>query len=164
MRISVPVFAGLAALVAACSTIPAPVTPEQISISRGPCFGFCPVYDIQLIGDGKVGFTGVRHTAFVGTKQEAADPDVIASIIGQLAAYRPTDGSRAFECEQAVSDQAAYTIRWQKPGSSPVSLTFDGGCRSPQGAALRSILDAIPAQVGMADEAAQVTRPGASRG
>lgn len=164
MKIINAITASLAALVAACATVPVATPTEQITVSRGPCFGFCPVYEIQLLGPATVGFHGIRHTAFVGQKQDAASRDAVAAVATQLAPYRPTSGARAFDCPSAVTDQATFTIRWQRPGSDPVSLTFDGGCRSAESDRLRAILDAVPAQLGLADEAAQLTRPGSSRG
>jgi hypothetical protein len=82
----------LAVLVALCSAgialadAPGPGQPERrpeqrvefpqlqgwsslhISMSRTACFGACPIYDVDISGDGTVHFNGIRFTAVIGER------------------------------------------------------------------------------------------------
>ena len=46
----------------------------------------------------------------------------------------------------------------------PATLTYDMGCGPGPTDALKAALDALPVTLGIADWAAQTTRPGAMRG
>lgn len=155
----------LAPALGGCVSLSQVREPVRIAISRGPCFGFCPVYEILTEDQGEVRFQGIRHTAFLGTKTKFVGADAIAGVATQLDPFRPRQGSSDFACPTAVSDQATYTIRWLDPQSRPVAaLSFNSGCQSVEGAALRSLLESIPRRLDLAEEAGQMTRPNASRG
>jgi hypothetical protein len=163
--IKVLVCGALLVSLTGCATRLAPVEAETLTISRGACFGFCPVYRISATSSGIVEFTGVRHTAYLGNKQVQIGRDVVARLLAQLAPFRPTAATLPFQCEATVSDQSDYEVTWTagtKP--QPNSLTFNSGCHSVEGLKLRSILESAPAVLGVGDEAKQLTRPGASRG
>lgn len=163
--IRVLVCGALLASLTSCATRLAPADAETLAISRGACFGFCPVYRVSATSSGTVEFTGVRHTAYLGNKQVRVGRDVVARLMAQLAPFRPTAGAAAFQCEAGVSDQSDYIVTWSAgTNSQPNSLTFNSGCHSVEGLKLRSILESAPPLLGIGDEAKQLTRPGASRG
>jgi hypothetical protein len=41
----------------------------QITLARTPCFGFCPVYDLTIRGDGTVVYTGTGYVATRGRQE-----------------------------------------------------------------------------------------------
>jgi len=51
------------------STDPRPI----VTMSRGPCYGTCPQYTVNLDAAGAVTFIGYAHTAHVGAVRGAAD-------------------------------------------------------------------------------------------
>lgn len=148
-----------------CTTVLRSSSQVEITVSRGPCFGYCPVYEIRTIGLDHVRFEGIRHTTSPGVTIKQVNRAAVADVVAQLATYRPRSGSSHFGCANEISDQAVYTITWQNPqGTNVQSLTFDSGCQSPEGRALRSVLDGLPARLDFEMESRQVTRAGTPRG
>jgi hypothetical protein len=138
---------------------------RSVSVSVGPCFGFCPVYDLAMDADGTVRFHGVRHTAVSGERSRRAGPDAFRSLATDLARFRPADGTEGrVECDAAVSDTSSYTIGWSGPDGRRAVATLQSGCPAGPGKALEAILRDLPGRLGVGDWAAQTTRPGESRG
>lgn len=53
-----------------CKTASASTSPGEtasISYSKGPCFGFCPQFRMDIFPDGRVVYEGVKNTARLGT-------------------------------------------------------------------------------------------------
>ncbi|AOH84926.1 hypothetical protein AWL63_14120 [Sphingomonas panacis] len=163
---------GALAALGACATAapgvaPAPAAgaPTSIAISVGPCFGFCPVYDVRVAADGAVVFTGERHTAVLGTRERRAAPDVYRALAADLAPFRPADGSTtAVPCTVSITDMATYTITWTGAAGQQTVATHRGGCREGAGRDLDVVLRAVPQRLGIEDWMRQTTRPGVSRG
>ena len=47
----------------------------HISLSRGPCLGTCPVFEVSLDGNGKVHYTGKSFVKETGIRTHTIDPD-----------------------------------------------------------------------------------------
>lgn len=164
----------LAGVLAASACTPLPATrntasaapeAETIAISVGPCFGFCPVYNVAIAPEGTVQFEGLRHVAVLGEKQRKADSRTYRALAAELAPYRPASGtSVAVECESAISDTSLYTITWTDPSGRQTVATHHRGCRGGKGQQLDSVLEGIPALLEIAEWTRQITRPGATRG
>ena len=166
-------FPALSALIfalslGACASLQGPAVPasgETISYSVGPCFGFCPVYNVSVTPDGLVRFEGERHTATLGQQEKAGGAGAYRAISSTLAAYRPADGTTAdTECESRVSDMQHYRIVWTAADGTETVLQHDKGCRSAKNDQLNKALEALPAKLGIAAWAKQTTRPGTGRG
>lgn len=166
--------AGMGALLVslgACSALNTPVSggaalaKETISYSVGPCFGFCPVYYLEVTPAGHVSYVGERHTAVVGAKEREAGEKAYGGAAKALAAFRPADGTTAdTQCEQRHTDAQHYIITWAKPDGTKTVLQHDRGCMSAKNTKLNKVLDELPAELGVSDWAKQQTEPGASRG
>ncbi len=138
---------------------------ETIAWSVGPCFGYCPVYKVEVDGNGTVRFVGERHTAVLGRKAREGGPDAYRAIETALAPYRPSTGaSTSTICEQQVSDSSSYVFSWTRSDGTVTTLKHDKGCLSPRNIALNTALQTLPRQLGVEDWMSQVTRPGDSRG
>lgn len=167
-----PACAAVLMALGGCATVApgsAPVAgaapPTSIAISVGPCFGFCPVYDVKLAADGAVSFTGVRHTAVLGSRERRATPETYRAVVTDLAPFRPSEGTTAaVPCATAISDMATYTITWTDAGGRQTVATHKGGCRDGAGHDLDVILHALPERVGIEAWMHQTTRPGVLRG
>jgi hypothetical protein len=143
----------------------APATGDVISIAVGPCFGFCPVYRAQISPGGSIVFTGERHTEVLGERRREAGTSVYMALAADLAAYRPADGAeQRVECDFAISDTSRYTITWRRPDGGEAVATHQSRCSGGPGQKLDTILQALPARLGIAAWAKQVTRRGVSRG
>ena len=138
---------------------------ETIAYSVGPCYGFCPVYSLEVTPSGHVTFVGERHTSVVGKMEREAGPAAYNTVAAALAAYRPADGTSAqTQCDRQATDQSGYGIIWTRPDGTRTVLGHNLGCESPRNTELNKVLWAIPAELGVADWTQQKTEPGAGRG
>lgn len=143
-----------ASMLAACAqTGIAGPTPrpaaETIAVSVGPCFGFCPVYKMWVAPGGAVAFDGERHTAVLGARSRDAGAAAYEGVAAALRPYRPNTGAAAeTKCEQRISDQQTYEIRWSGPAGT-TTLSHDKGCRSPSNDRLNAVLASIPGRLGI---------------
>jgi hypothetical protein len=155
------------AVLGACAAMPndAPAGGETIGYSVGPCFGFCPVYNVSVTTDGHVAFEGERHTAVLGRQEKNGGAQAYGAISTSLAAYRPATGTTAdTECESRMSDQQHYRIVWTAADGTETVLQHDRGCRSAKNDQLNKAMEALPAKLGIAEWAKQTTRQGVGRG
>ena len=111
---------------------------DRVTIAFGPCFGFCPVYHVDIAPGGGVTFTGERHTAALGTRQRRVAPSEYSSLLVQLAPFRPANGeTKVIECTAAISDMSTYTITWTDgTGGAPATATNASGCPGGGGLAM----------------------------
>jgi hypothetical protein len=170
MSRSVVVLTAAAALTG-CAVGSGPESPstlhagEIIEISVGPCFGFCPVYDVRVGADGLVVFDGERHTAIVGERRRSAGPQTYRTLADDLAPFRPTPGTEGVvACDAAISDTSSYTITWTDTAGHRSVATHRSGCTGGPGLAPDQVLHDLQSRLGIGDWARQVTRLGASRG
>lgn len=162
-------LSGLAACAASAPPVAgipdAPAAAETIAISVGPCFGFCPVYEVAITPAGAVRFTGERHTAVLGSRERQADADIYRTLARELQPFRPAAGTEAHvPCTANVADTPSYRISWTTPDGRRTVATHQGGCPGGPGQALDAVLERMPARLGITDWTSQVTRPGVSRG
>ena len=156
----------------ACAATSTPIsgTPtaraaETIAIATGPCFGFCPIYEVAVTPAGAVRFTGQRHTAVLGERERQAGADTYRALARDLQPFRPADGTEAYvPCTADIADTPSFVITWTGPDGRRTTARHQGGCPGGPGQALDAMLEQVPARLGIADWASQVTRPGASRG
>jgi hypothetical protein len=144
-----------------------PLSPklEEIRISRGPCFGFCPVYTVAVTPAGRVDFTGERHTAVLGPRARSAGRETYEAVRKALASARPRTGeARAQPCPSAATDMAQMTVEWIAASGTRTALTYNLGCREPATAKLAQTVEAQLQALQVADWAAQKTWPGDTRG
>lgn len=157
---------------AACATgtppmasAPNPSSVESVTVSVGPCFGFCPVYDATVASNGLVSFVGRRHTAILGERRRNVGADAYRAVADELAVYRPAAGTEArVECDAAISDTSPYTITWHGSDGQVTVATLQSRCPGGPGARLDAILRGLPSRLGIDGWARQTTRPGESRG
>ena len=164
------ITAGALALLAAggCTTVAPPDENgpvRKISIERGPCFGFCPVYTVTAASDGAVHFEGVRHTKVIGQREKRIRPEAFSSVEEVLASIRPArPGTTATRCDAVPTDTPTVTIRWAVPGSDDSVLTYRYGCLGEEGQKTSERIESAIELLQIQDWASQLTREGASRG
>jgi hypothetical protein len=56
----------------------------QVTLSRGACFGLCPIYSVTLYSDGTVLFEGQRHTKVLGFQFGQIEEPAIRQVIEEL--------------------------------------------------------------------------------
>ncbi|WP_237449726.1 DUF6438 domain-containing protein [Novosphingobium silvae] len=138
---------------------------EEIRISRGPCFGFCPVYRIAVTPAGRVDFEGERHTAVLGPRSHSAGRDAYEAVRRALAPVRPATGTeRAVPCPGAATDMSSLTVEWISADGTRTALTHRMGCRDAGAAQVERTVDEQLRRLGVDGWAAQKTWPGDTRG
>lgn len=145
-----------------------PVAPlsEEIRISRGPCFGFCPVYTLAVTPAGRVDFDGVRHTAVLGPRARPVGRTGYEDVRRAFAPMRPaTAGEHTASCPGgAPSDMASLTVAWIGADGTRTALSQSMGCRDPAAAAFVHTVDEQLRRLKVDGWAAQKTWPGDTRG
>jgi hypothetical protein len=129
---------------------PTGALPETIAVSVGPCFGFCPVYDVAISPNGDLHFSGKRNTAEIGDRDRRAGIRVYREIVRDLAAFRPADGTtERVECDAAISDTSPYTITWTAADGRRTVATHQLGCAGGPGKALDAVLATLSERLGV---------------
>lgn len=138
---------------------------EAVTVSVGPCFGFCPVYEVAIRSDGTIAFKGERHTAVLGDRTRLAPRDIYQSLTADLGRFRPADGETVkIACAAAISDTSTYTITWSNGAGVKTTAVLASRCPAGPGHELDAILGSLPQRLGISAWTKQTTRPGASRG
>ena len=155
-------------LAACASSPPGSAAPqgsaEAIGYAVGPCFGFCPVYSIEVQADGLVAFDGERNTAVLGRRTRRLGPDAYRDFAASLASYRPAAGAVSrTRCEAQASDLSDVRITWTGRDGARAVLEHNKGCRGVANEGLNRALEAAPMQLGVSDWARQVRRSGEAR-
>ncbi len=55
-------------------------------ISKTPCFGTCPVFEAEVISDGKVFWRGKKHVARLGNFEASASKSMLSELSGRAEA------------------------------------------------------------------------------
>lgn len=138
---------------------------EEIRISRGPCFGFCPVYTVAVTPAGRVDFTGERHTATLGPRSRPAGPAAYEALRNAFASYRPQSGrEEELACVPTPTDMSILTVEWIAANGNRTALTYRMGCRQPAGQQMERLVEEQLRGLGVEEWAAQKTWPGDTRG
>jgi hypothetical protein len=60
-----------------------PVAPGavHISLSRGGCRGDCPVYSVDIDGDGSMLYVGVQHVDALGEERYVLPPEEVSKLV-----------------------------------------------------------------------------------
>ena len=103
------------------------------SLERGPCHGTCPVYRVELYGDGRVRFDGRQFVGSMGAKNGTTTVGAVQDFMRSVAAseFATADtsyvmGSRG--CGAYATDLPT-SILSVKVGAKMKTVQQDFGCR-----------------------------------
>lgn len=57
---------------------------DWVSLSRGPCFGNCPIYEVVLRADGSASYTGGDYAPRTGEYVGRVDPGAVERLLDRL--------------------------------------------------------------------------------
>jgi hypothetical protein len=88
----------------------------KITLTRGMCFGTCPVYTLEIDGDGSVHYKGERFVAISGKHRTYIAPNAVRDLYVQ---FQKADFFWLLEGYQAdVTDNPAYSLTLAYDGKS----------------------------------------------
>jgi Domain of unknown function (DUF6438) len=101
---------------------PKPVEPKvdnnlMASLQRTPCFGQCPVFKIQLFGDGKVVYEGKAYCKRIGTHQTTASPELMKAIQQKASDMKYLSLNEKYPKGESMITDIPTTISYIKVGS-----------------------------------------------
>lgn len=104
------------------------------SLERGPCRGSCPVYRVEVFGDGKVRFEGKRNVGTMGTHNSSTTPKVIQQLIKAISSGEAANSDTSFVmgskgCGQYYTDLPMTTLT-VRVGTRLKTIQHDPGCRN----------------------------------
>ena len=132
----------LPAAVGAQSTTPYALTSNtKITLERGMCYGTCPVYKVEVFGDGRVLFSSdKRYGGWVdsgkmlfayadgvllpGTHEDRIDPTLVSGLLKSFAKARFFD--LPDEYVAGMTDMPAYTLTLETAGRRKTLLDYVG--------------------------------------
>jgi len=110
---------------AALAHHPRPDPTFKVILERGPCFGSCPVYTVEVDADGQVIFKGDRFVSCQGERRWRISPAAVAKLESQV------DGSGFFGFHDAyrghVTDLPTYTVTVTRRGRTKQVVDYVGG-------------------------------------
>lgn len=103
------------------------------SLERGPCRGSCPVYKVEVFGDGRVRFDGKQHVGTLGVKTGTTTTTAIQDFMRSVSASEFASADTSYvmgsaKCGQYYTDlpMAALSI---KVGGRMKTVQHDPGCQ-----------------------------------
>ncbi|MEP6833044.1 MAG: DUF6438 domain-containing protein [Gemmatimonas sp.] len=104
------------------------------SLERGPCHGTCPVYRVEIYGDGKVRFEGKQHVGDMGIRNGTTTTAAIQSFMRSVAATAFSSADTSFIMESAGCGAYATDLPTAvlsiKVGARMKTIQHDFGCRN----------------------------------
>lgn len=110
---------------------------DRIDMSRGPCFGTCPIYTLAVGGDGSVRFVGERWVEATGERLVEIDPADAARLFAWADSIDffgfPADITPSNEaaCGGAATDMPSVELTIVRPGRVHTVHHYHG-CLKPR--------------------------------
>lgn len=103
-----------------------------VTLQRGPCFGFCPVYNVMAFGDGTIVYTGIRHVDEIGVRVYQTHPDNVESVIHRAELSGYFNWNDSYE-EMLVTDQSTVVTSIQTDDDYKRIVRYEGDPNAPIG-------------------------------
>ena len=113
----------------ACAPVASPAEPQsmsnvQIRLSRGACFGFCPVYEVTISGNGDVHYEGRNFVNVVGERTATIPSEDVARLLArfdEVGFHHLRDSYRA-----RISDLPTQSITLTRNGQTKTVVDYGG--------------------------------------
>ena len=96
----------------------------EIRLARGACFGFCPVYNVTITGEGAVRYEGQAHVAVVGVRTATIQPADVARLVArfdEVGFDRLQDAYRG-----QATDLPTFTVSITRDGHTKTVVDYGG--------------------------------------
>lgn len=110
------ICAGATLLAASCLPVEeqSSAAPVLISMTRTPCFGFCPAYTVSITGDGQVTYLGQNFVNVAGEQHAAVSPADVQGLLRRFDAIHFEQLSDSYRAH--VTDLPTTTITLERNG------------------------------------------------
>src|ERR1043165_1277973 len=114
------------------TTTTAATAITAIEMSRGACFGKCPVYMLRIAADGNATYTGKQNTQYQGVYTKKLDAAKVVTLFKEYERYKVDTCSEKYKYMQDIS-ALEYTIYYKnkeqniKNANSPFAPKFLNG-------------------------------------
>ncbi|MFT2090130.1 DUF6438 domain-containing protein [Paraglaciecola sp. 2405UD69-4] len=123
----------LSVLLFAFSLAANPSTTDVFSLSTTPCFGTCPVYEVNVFSDGVIVFNGEAHTELTGIHRLPKDSDLFQNIIRLLDSsdfqtFRDNYGwsEKESPCQEQWTDHPSTVLSLQYANTKKTIYHYHG--------------------------------------
>jgi Domain of unknown function (DUF6438) len=89
----------------------------MVSLQRTPCFGRCPVFKIELYGDGKVVYEGRAFSTRLGTHKAVASTELMKAILQKANDIKYLTFNGKYPKGESMITDIPTTISYVKLGS-----------------------------------------------
>lgn len=114
---------------------PAHFTPDMtpvITLERGACFGFCPVYNLVIYDNGTVIYTGISNVEVVGVRMIEIDTLSVMSLADRMSLTGYFDWQDEYT-EQLITDQVTVITSLSWDNNYKRITRYDGDPNAPIG-------------------------------
>jgi len=116
------------------ATVSAVDSSLVLSLERGPCRGMCPVYRVEVYGDGRVHFDGKQHVGSLGAQTGVAPTSEVQALLRAIQSSEFSSVDTLFEmgsagCGQYMADLPTSKLS-AKLGMQMKTVHLDPGCQN----------------------------------
>ena len=122
---------------------------EVVYLGRSACYGECPVYEVEVFGDGRVRYTGDAFVKTTGVRETRIDRRAVDQMAKAIQASRFDTLRRSYQdqadgCENVITDAPSLTLAVRRDGRTR-SVNYYFGCegRDIPSARIVSLADRI---------------------
>ncbi|MEW6761831.1 MAG: DUF6438 domain-containing protein [Pseudomonadota bacterium] len=105
---------------------------DVVYLGRSACYGECPVYEVEVFGDGRVRYTGEEFVKSTGVHETRIDGRAVAQLAKAVQAARFDALRRSYQdeadgCENVMTDASSLTLAVRRGGRTK-SVNYYFGC------------------------------------
>jgi hypothetical protein len=103
-----------------------------VHLSRGVCYGTCPIYGLTVKADGTVNFDGKEYTKTIGQADGHIDEGKLKALIQEFKAADYFDLDDDYTSGDCATDHPTVSTALTINGVSK-EIKHDTGCEAPEG-------------------------------
>ena len=117
----------IALMLASCAPVVSPAAQEadvEITLTRGACYGACPVYEVSITGDGAVTYEGRRFVNVLGVQRAVVSREEVGRLVERFDAVAFVSLRDEYRAE--VTDLPTYTLTLERNGRAKTVVDYAG--------------------------------------